>query len=137
VASVFVTALCLVPFVNAQTNDGAVLTLDQALLLAKSTNRDLKLFGLDVGKQREALGEAKTHLYPRFDTFLLAAELLAPLDFTIQKGQFGTYAGTGPIPGANTDLHTPHSCFAFIYPSRASGSRSMRRSVPLTNANRS
>jgi outer membrane protein TolC len=107
VASVFVTALCLVPFANAQTNDGAVLTLDQALLLAKSTNRDLKLFGLDVGKQREALGEAKTHLYPRFDTFLLAAELLAPLDFTIQKGQFGTYAGTGPIPGANTDLHTP------------------------------
>jgi outer membrane protein TolC len=107
VASVFVTALCLVPFANAQTNGGAVLTLDQALLLAKSTNRDLKLFGLDVGKQREALGEAKTHLYPRFDTSVLAAQLLAPLDFTINKGQFGTFPGTGPIPGSNTDLHTP------------------------------
>jgi outer membrane protein TolC len=107
VASVFVAALCLVPFANAQTNGGAVLTLDQALLLAKSTNRDLKLFGLDVGKQREALGEAKTHLYPRFDTSVLAAQLLAPLDFTINKGQFGTFPGTGPIPGSNTDLHTP------------------------------
>ena len=68
VACVFVTTLCLIPCANAQTNGGTVLTLDEALLLAKSNNRDLKQFGLDVGKQREALSEAKTHLYPRFDT---------------------------------------------------------------------
>src|SRR6266853_1896350 len=107
VACVFVTALFVLPFADAQTNGGAVLTLDQALLLAKANNRDLKLFGLDVGKQREALGEARTHLYPRFDTSVLAAELLTPLDFTIKKGQFGTFSGTGPIPGSNTNLHTP------------------------------
>jgi len=83
------------------------LTLDEALRLARSNNRDLKQFGIEVVKQREAVGEAKTHLYPRFDTSLLAAELLGPLDFTIKKGQFGTFTGTGPIPGANTDLHTP------------------------------
>jgi outer membrane protein len=106
-ACLLVTGLCLLPCANAQTNGGTVLTLDEALLLAKSNNRDLKLFGLDVSKQREELGDAKTYLYPRFDTSVLAAELLAPLDFTIQKGQFGTYAGTGPIPGSNTDLHTP------------------------------
>jgi len=107
VACVFVTALLVLPFAEAQTNGGAVLTLDQALVLAKANNRDLKLFGLDVGKQREALGEARTHLYPRFDTSVLAAELLTPLDFTIKKGQFGTFSGTGPIPGSNTNLHTP------------------------------
>src|SRR5882762_8344730 len=107
VACVFVTALLVLPFAEAQTNGGAVLTLDQALVLAKANNRDLKLFGLDVGKQREALGEAKTHLYPRFDTSVLAAELLTPLDFTIKKGQFGSFPGTGPIPGSTTDLHTP------------------------------
>src|SRR6202795_1726249 len=104
---VFAAALCLFPYAKAQTTDGAVLTLDEALQLAKSNNRDLKQFGLDVGKQREAFGEVKTHLYPRFDTSVLAVELLAPLDFTIQKGQFGTFPGTGPIPGSNTDLHTP------------------------------
>jgi outer membrane protein TolC len=104
---VFAAALCLFPYAKAQTTDGAVLTLDEALQLAKSNNRDLKQFGLDVGKQREAFGEAKTHLYPRFDTSVLAAQLLAPLDFTIRKGQFGTFPGTGPIPGSNTDLHTP------------------------------
>src|SRR5258708_4663770 len=104
---VLAAALCLFPCAKAQTTDGAVLTLDEALQLAKSNNRDLKQFGLDVRKQREAFGEAKTHLYPRFDTSVLAAQLLAPLDFTIRKGQFGTFPGTGPIPGSNTDLHTP------------------------------
>src|SRR5712672_1039481 len=104
---VLVAALCLFPCANAQANGLTVLTLEDALLLARSKNRDLKQFGLDVGKQREALGEAKTHLYPRFDTSVLAAQLLAPLDFTINKGQLGTFPGTGPIPGSNTDLHTP------------------------------
>src|SRR6266481_6972641 len=104
---VLVAALCQFQFAVAQTNGATVLTLDEALQLAKSNNRDLKQFGLDVGKQREALAEAKTHLYPRFDTSVLAAQLLAPLDFTIRKEQFGTFPGTGPIPGSNTDLHTP------------------------------
>ena len=101
-----VAILCLLPCASAQQS-GGLLTLDEALQLAKANNRDLRQFGLDVGKQREALGEAKTHLYPRFDTSVLAAQLLAPLDFTIRKGQFGTFSGTGPIPGSDTDLHTP------------------------------
>src|SRR5438876_196438 len=106
-AYVLVAILFLLSCASAQASGGGVLTLDEALQLARSHNRDLKQFGLDVGKQREALGEAKTHLYPRFDTSVLAAQLLAPLDFTIRKGQFGTFPGTGPIPGSNTDLHTP------------------------------
>jgi outer membrane protein len=106
-ACVVIATLCLLRCASAQGSGGEILTLDNALHLAKSNNRDLKAFGFDVDKQRELLGEAKTHLYPRFDTSVLAAELVAPLDFTIQKGQFGTFAGTGPIPGSNTDLHTP------------------------------
>ena len=104
---VLVAALCPFPCAEAQTSGGAVLTLDEAIQLARSDNRDLKLYGLDLGKQREALGEARTHLYPRFDTSVLAAQLLTPIDFTIKKGQLGTFSGTGPIPGSNTDLHTP------------------------------
>jgi len=106
-ACVFVTSLYVLPCGKAQTNTGAVLTLDQAIVLARSNNRDLKQYELDVRKQREAVAEAKTHLYPRLDTSVLVAQLLAPLDFTVNKGQFGTFAGTGPIPGSNTDLHTP------------------------------
>src|SRR2546427_5402519 len=106
-AYVLVAIVFLLACASAQASGGGVLTLDEALQLARSNNRRLKQFGLDVGKQREALGEAKTHLYPRFDTSVLAAQLLAPLDFTIRKGQFGTFPGTGPIPGSNTDIHTP------------------------------
>src|SRR5260370_35026046 len=87
-----VAGLFLFPRAKAQTNGGAVLTLDEAVRLAKSNNRDLKVWGLDVGKQREALGEAKTHLYPRFDTSAIAAQVLAPIAFTIHKGQLGAFS---------------------------------------------
>jgi len=99
----------LYPFsiANAQTKDAAVLTLEEALILVRSNNRELKQWGLDVVRQQEAFGETKTHLYPRLDTSVLAAQLLAPLDFTIKTGQFGTFPGTGPIPGSNTNIHTP------------------------------
>src|SRR5260370_24378682 len=104
---VLVAALCEMPCGNAQASGEVVLTLEEARGLARSNNRDLKVSGLDVGKEREALDEAKTQLYPRFDTSVLGAQLLTPLDFTIKKGQLGTFSGTGPIPGSNTNLHTP------------------------------
>jgi outer membrane protein TolC len=104
---ILVAALALSPCANAQTSDGKVLTLDEAISLARSNNRDLKQSGLEIGKQRQALGEAKTQFYPRLDTSLLAAQLLTPLDFTINAGQFGTFPGTGRIPANNVDLHTP------------------------------
>ena len=106
-AWVLVAAFCPSPFADAQTSGGAVLTLEEALLLARSNNRDLKQRGLDVARQREALAEAKTHRYPRLDTSVLAAQLLKPLDFTIKEGQLGTFPATGPIPGSDIDLHTP------------------------------
>src|SRR5438445_13844763 len=92
---VLVAALCQFQFAVGQTNGATVLTLDEALQLAKTNNRDLKQSGFNVGKQREALGEPKTHLYPRLDTALLATQLLAPIAFTFNKGQFATSTGTG------------------------------------------
>src|SRR6266404_118239 len=104
---IFVAVVGLSCRVNAQTSRGEVLTLDKAISLARSNNRDLKQSGLEIGKQREALGEAKTQFYPRLDTSILAAQLLSPLNFSINAGQFGTFPGTGPIPGNHVDLHTP------------------------------
>jgi len=84
-----------------------VLTLDGAISLARSHNRELKQAGLEIHKQKEALSEAKTQLYPRFDTYFLASELLTPLDFTIKSGTFGTFPATGPIPAKDSVIHTP------------------------------
>src|SRR5438105_382990 len=83
-----------------------VLTLDQAIALARANNRETKLAKFEIDKQREASAEAKTSYFPRFDTYLLATELLTPLDFTIKPGQLGTFPSTGPIPSSNVDLHT-------------------------------
>jgi outer membrane protein TolC len=109
-----ISALCPLPFAHAQTSGKAVLALEDALRLARSNNRDLKQWELDVARQREALGEATTHLYPRLDTSVLAAQLLTPLDFTIKEGQLGTYPATGPIPGSDTVLHTPARPVAIV-----------------------
>lgn len=83
------------------------LTLNRAIELARANNRTTQRARLDIDTQREATAEAKTAVYPRFDTYLLGTQLLQPLDFTIKAGQLGTYPSTGPIPSKNMDLHTP------------------------------
>jgi outer membrane protein TolC len=90
-----------------ERTSGEILTLDRAIELARANNRETKRAKLDIDRQREASAEARTQYYPRFDTYLLGTQLLQPLDFTIKKGQLGTYPATGPIPSSNTDLHTP------------------------------
>ena len=84
-----------------------VLTLDRAIELARAKNRETRRAKFEIDKQRQAWAEAKTSYYPRFDTYLLATELLTPLDFNIKAGQLGTFASTGPIPANNVSLHTP------------------------------
>jgi len=90
------------------------LTLEEAVSLARSHNRELKQAGLEIHKQQEAVSEAKTLLYPRFDTYFLASELLTPLDFTIRPGALGTFPATGPIPAKDSKIHTPARPIAII-----------------------
>ncbi len=92
---------------RAQQEPARPLTLEEAVSLARSHNRELKEAGIEIHKQKEALSEAKTQLYPRFDTYLLASELLNPLDFTIPAGTLGTFPATGPIPAKESTIHTP------------------------------
>src|SRR5258708_4618251 len=90
-----------------ERTSGDVLTLDQAIELARANNRQTKLAKFDIDRQREASAEAKTSYYPRFDTYVLGSELLGPLNCRMGAGQLGTYPSTGPIPGSNINLHAP------------------------------
>src|SRR5216684_6293975 len=92
---------------RGQEEPASPLTLEEAVSLARSHNRELKQARLEIHKQREAFSEARTQLYPRFDTYFLASELLTPLDFTIKSGTFGTLPATGPIPAKDSKIHTP------------------------------
>src|SRR5258706_4292311 len=112
--AILITALGLSPCAHEQTSGGEILTLDEAIALARSNNRDLKQYGFDISKRREALGAAKSELYPRFDASVLAAQLLTPIDFTIKAGQLGSFPATGPVPGSDTNLHTPARPIAIV-----------------------
>ncbi len=104
---VTITSLTLAMAAPGQERTENVLTLDQAIELARSHNRELKQAGLEIHKQQEAFSEARTQLYPRFDTYFLGSELLTPLDFTIKSGTLGTFLATGPIPAKDSVIHTP------------------------------
>jgi outer membrane protein TolC len=109
-ACLFAAIFSLTVAMTAPGQEGTskdILTLDRAIELARANNRLTKRAKFDIDRQREATAEAKTSLYPRFDTYLLATQLLTPLDFTIKAGQLGTFSSTGPIPSSNVDLHTP------------------------------
>jgi outer membrane protein TolC len=112
--TILIAAIGLSPCANAQTGGGEVLTIDGAIQLARSNNRELKRSGIDVDRQREVFNAEKAHLYPRVDSYVLAAQLLTPLDFTINAGQLGSFSSTGPIPGSNIDLHTPARPIAIV-----------------------
>jgi len=104
---VVVTSLTLTAAAQGQERTENVLTLDQAIELARSHNRELKQAGLEVHKQQEAFSEARTQIYPRFDTYFLGSELLTPLDFTVRSGTLGTFPATGPVPAKDSIIHTP------------------------------
>ena len=107
IVSVLLVLLLPASIMRAQEEAAKPLTLEEAILLARSHNRELKQAGLEIHKQKEAFSEAKTQLYPRFDTYFLASELLTPLDFTVKSGTFGTFPTTGPIPAKDSVIHTP------------------------------
>src|SRR5258708_7230574 len=104
---VTITSSTLAMAAPGQERTENVLTLDQAIELARSHNRELKQARLEIHKQQEGFSEAKTQLYPRFDTYFLGSELLTPLDFTIKSGTLGTFPATGPIPAKDSVIHTP------------------------------
>ena len=109
-----VLALGLTTAVLAADDQSPVLTVDQAVKIAKINNRMLKISSLQLADSKESFLAFKTHRYPTFSTYIFASELLAPISFTVPAGQFGTYSGVGPIPAADTPITTPQQPTAYV-----------------------
>jgi outer membrane protein TolC len=92
-----------------------VLGVDQAVQLALANNRNLKIVSLDLDKSEEKLAAEKTRRLPAFSTYAFGSQLLQPISFTVQAGQFGTYPGIGQIPATNTNITTPSQPTAYIF----------------------
>jgi outer membrane protein TolC len=110
--------LLAVPFgVGAQEREPRaldVLGLDQAVAIALDSNRQLKIGALDVERAQQRVAEARTRRLPTFNTYVLAAELITSLDFTVRAGQFGTFGTIGPVPSTDTKLSTRQQPTAYV-----------------------
>jgi len=84
-----------------------VLTLDQAVNLAQAHNRMVRNAELVMSIDDDRLAAARTYRFPSLKLSALGSQLLTPVNFTFEKGAFGTFPGIGPVPAQNTDIHTP------------------------------
>ena len=94
------TLLMLAMATSGQERTENVLTLDQAIELARANNRETKRAKFEIDKQSEASAEARTSYFPRFDTYLLATEL----EKRARGNAYGASAGRGHHAAQNAGL---------------------------------
>ena len=110
VVSMIACLICLSVEVRGQsttTSNAEVLTLEQAIALALLDNQQIKNAVLDVSRSGEDFAASRTRRLPSFNFQVLGTQQLTPIDFTFERGTFGTYPGIGPIPGEITKISTP------------------------------
>lgn len=85
-------------------DEGPLLTLDEVLQAASTSNLDIRAAH---GQVRGAVGSRNAVIamtLPETRLSLSAADVLTPIAVTFPKGAFGTYPFVGPIPDANTTV---------------------------------
>ncbi len=92
---------------SAQDAEAPLLTLEDAVSLALSDNRLVKNSALEAQKFDSRVSTARSRRLPQFHVAVLGGELLNSADFTFDRGAFGTYPSTGPIPQSETKIRTP------------------------------
>jgi len=91
-----------------------VLTLDDAIRLAVTNNRSLKVASLEVDKSKWQVAEVKTKRLPSFSGSVLGSQLLNEVSFNFPAGAFGTIPGVGPFPTTDTKVTTPRQPVAYV-----------------------
>ena len=109
VVSLIASLICLSVESRGQsaTNNSEVLTLEQAIALALQDNQQIKNAALDISRTAEEFAASRTRRLPNFSFEALGTQQLTPIDFTFERGTFGTYPDIGPIPAEDTKLTTP------------------------------
>jgi len=97
------------------THPARPLSLDAAVSLAMTNNRQVKRTTLDVEKAQDEVAASRTLRLPNFSLFLLESELLTRLNFQFPEGTFGSFPGIGPIPAHNTTISTPLRPTTYIF----------------------
>lgn len=100
---------------DGERASGEVLTLDEAISLSLSGNRQVKNAQLSVGKAEDELAASRTFRLPKIQFNALAGEQLVAPDFTFTRGVLGTYTNVGPIPDHDVKMTTPRRPTAILF----------------------
>lgn len=94
--------------------DIEILTLEEALAIAISDNKNIDNALLEVEKANDAIKATRTRLFPEFDFSIYELYHLTDEAFTFQKGVFGDIAGIGPIPPETVKIQTSPDFTTFL-----------------------
>lgn len=83
-----------------------VLTLDEALALAREHNIAVENAGLDVQKAERRVAAVKTLRLPKIDVSVLTAHHLTDESFTFRRGDLGTLPDGTPLPRHEEEIST-------------------------------
>jgi len=92
---------------DSAPSESAVFTLEQAVSIAHANNRSVKNAQLVTSIDEDQIAEARTYRFPSLNLYALGSQLLTPVDFSFQRGAFGSFPGIGPVPATDTRIHTP------------------------------
>jgi outer membrane protein len=100
--------------VHAQEPAAGTLTLDQAIAAALKDNPSIKNAEIETEKIGFAQAAYRTRRLPAFKSSVFFSQPLNRMKFTIEEGQFGNYASTGPIPNTTTEITSSMTPSALI-----------------------
>jgi len=80
------------------------LTLERAIRIALEGNRPVRNARLDVENFGDRVAELRTKRLPSFKVSTLVSQPLTPFEIKFEKGAFGTFPETGPIPDEETTI---------------------------------
>jgi outer membrane protein TolC len=109
-----VSSLPLLAFGEEPPPAAEVLTLEQALALARENNRSIRNAALQVERSQSNVEAAKARRWPSLDLQVLGGKTIAPVRFTFPAGSFGSFPTTGPIPAEEKVIEAPSAPSAFV-----------------------
>ena len=93
----------------------ATLTMDDAVRNAMRHNRSVAAARSKIDERAAQLAAAKTRRWPVSSTMLQFGPSLTRANVTFPAGAFGTYEGTGPLPGEDIRVGIPRQLSGFSY----------------------
>lgn len=107
---ILVLSLALVPThaeaSSPEPGEAEVLTLDQALALARKGSAALVAAELQIRRAEHELAASRTRRLPTLDVQGQGFQLLTPVEVTFPAGALGSFPATGPIPARDTVIES-------------------------------